>query len=248
MFYRFVGNERRAVDLEDIHSGSCFLVGGSPILENKKQWEVLERSGAVTMAMNNVATLFKPTYWIGADKPEYYSKSIIYNSAYLHFAYLSRCICEIDGRQWKNYGNVIFLGSSESIKASNFFKPNAHFVWWRNVFLLAIQVLYHLGFRKIYTLGCSFNISKEQQYSFDTELTNEQINYNITTYEMVMGQLKSIIPYFEKNDFQIISCTSNSRLNDIFEYISFENAGSEIIRKIPNHDAINIIHPVKKNT
>lgn len=244
MFYRFVDDERRAVDLENIHSGSCILVGGAPDLENPDQWKMLQQLGITTMAMNNVATNFKPTYWVGADKSDNYSKSIIHDPSYLHFGYLSRCTSVSDGKPWKDYRNTIFLGSSEHIKASEFFDPLKHFVWWRNVFLLAIQVLYHLGFKKIYLLGCSFNISSEEQYSFETRLTAEQIDYNKNTYNMVLGQLKDIMPYFERHNFELISCTEESKLNNVIDYMKFEDVIKIMKDEIPKHDSINVDHPL----
>ncbi len=246
MFYRFVGEERRAVDLEGIHSDSCILVGGSPHLENIGQWRVLETQGVVTMAMNNVAMNFKPTYWIGADKPENYSKSILYDSSFLHFAYLSRCCEEVDGRHWKNFSNVMFMGSSPHITANQFFGPLVHFVWWKNVFLLALQSLYHLGFRKVYVLGSTFKISEEGQYSFASGLTTEQIEYNKRTYKMVLGQLASIVPHFERAGFELFSCTSDSELNEDFNFIPFTEVIEKFRSKIPEHNAIDVIHPISK--
>ena len=243
MFYRFVNKVRKAVDLENFHSGSCFLVGGNPQIECPDQWELLQKSGIMTMAMNNVAVKFKPTFWIGADKPINYSKSILYDSSFLHFAYLSRCTEKIEDKVWWDLDNTLFIGSSADIKAKNFFKPLNHFVWWQNVFMIAIQILYHLGFRTVYTVGCKFEIYQQGQYSYGNFLTPEQVNYNKKTYRMVLGQLNGIIPHFEEAGFELVNCTMNSVLSGI-KFMNFKDAIDLELSKIPEHDAKNVNHPV----
>jgi len=248
MFYRFIGDRRKAIDLENFYSGSsCFLVGGSPNLDCDNQFELLQQQGIVTMAMNNVATKFKPTFWIGADKPANYSKSILYDNSYLHFAYLSRCGELIDGIRWQDFKNVLFLGSRPDIKAPSFFKPIRYFVWWHNIFLVALQVLYHLGFEKVYTVGCSFKIDYERQYSYKSRLKKEQIEYNQKTYDMVIKQLNEVMKFSNGVNFELISCTRKSKLNEICDYEKFGDILEEMKRKIPEHNTIDIKHPLNQS-
>jgi len=246
MFYRYVGDRRLAVDLEGVYSGSCFLVGGAPQIECENQWQLLEKAGVVSMAMNNVALKFKPTFWIGADKPSNYSKSILYDPSFLHFAYLSRCSELIDDKKWWNFPATFFMaGREKEIKNDTFFKPVKYFVWWKNVFMVAIHVLYYLGFRTVYTVGCKFEIYNGSQYSYGNNLTKEQVDYNRKTYRMVLGQLNGIVPYFKEAGFSLINCTMNSVLSGI-SFMNFEDAIKEELNKIPKANLEEVEHPLKQ--
>lgn len=245
MFYRFIGERRKAIDLENFYSGSsCFIVGGSPNLDCDNQFELLQQLGIVTMAMNNVATKFKPTFWIGADKPANYSKSILYDNSYLHFSYLSRGQELIDEIKWQDFKNVLFLGSRPDLKAPSFFKPVKYFVWWHNIFLVAIQVLYHLGFEKVYAIGCEFKADNENQYSFESKLNEKKIEYNQGTYDMVIKQLVEVMKFSNDVNFELISCTKKSKLNEICEYEKFEDVLKKMKDRIPEHNTVDIRHPL----
>ena len=127
MFYRFVGNRRKAIDLYDLyHGGTCFLVGGSPDIE----WlsSSITDTGIVTMAMNNVAALFKPTLWIGADVPDNYSTSILVDPSYMKFTYISRCNHRIMDKYWKDIPNTMFFGSRD-MTHREFFHRGRDFIW-----------------------------------------------------------------------------------------------------------------------
>lgn len=241
MYYRFVNGRRVAVDLDDIQSGAAFLVGGSPSLESV-DLGLLQRPGIVSAAMNNVAAFFRPTYWIGADSAGKYSKSILMDPSFMKFCYLSKENDVIGDKMWQDMPNTIFLSTSEC-KPSRFFYKSRDFIWWRNVFLLALQVLYRLGFRTVYCVGCSFFID-DKPYFYETGLSDNEIEYNKRTYTMVLGQLTNILPFAKDTGFKIISCTKNSKLNDIVEHMAFEHAIDITSATLPAHDTVNVDHPL----
>ena len=84
MFFRYYRDGRRkAVDLDDLYQDqSLFILGGSPTLE-EENLELLRQRGILTLGINNVAAkTFKPTFWVGGDRPECYAKNILLDAPY----------------------------------------------------------------------------------------------------------------------------------------------------------------------
>ena len=240
------------VDLDGSFSNApaCFLVGGSPKL-NEVDLEAFNYPGVLSMAMNNVATKFKPTMWLGADKAQGYSPSILLDPTFMKFTYISRVDCKVNDAEWKDLPNTYFIGSDDKMRADRFFEPHRDFIWWKNVFMLSLQVLYRLGFRKVFTVGCEFRINQKYQYAYDTAMSDKQINYNQRTYSMVVDQLKSIQPHAKKVGFEVISCTPDSKINDFVPYLDFDKAIKYVTEQIPTHDTGTSSHPLvytKDNT
>jgi hypothetical protein len=240
MFYRYVGQRRKAIDLDGIFDGSCFLIGGAPSLSAVKDKFI--GKPIVKMAMNNAATVVRPDLWVGADIPSNYSSSVILDPAPMKFTYISRRDDVINDIPWKNIPNTYFVSSSQ-IKECSFFLNGRDFVWLKNVFTLALQILYRLGFNKVYTIGCAFKINKDSQYSYDTKLNDEQIKYTLNTYNSVMNQLAEILRNTPQG-FELISCTPDSRLNDLVKYVSIDDAIKEAVSHIPTPNTIDCKHPV----
>ena len=244
MFFRFIGPRRKAIDLDNIYSGSCFLAGGGLTDEEARK---LENPNIVTMAMNNTAAMFTPTLWAGADKPEHYSTSILKNPSIMKFTYITRSRRIVEDTPWKNLPNTMFITGIGTYKPNAFFARGRDFLWWRNVFMMSLQILHRLGFNRVYTVGCGFNISKESQYGFESDLTPEQIKYNQRTYSMVINQVKEVLQHAPDAHFEVVSCTPNSRLHDSVRYQELDSALEEEVAKVPEHSTVDCLHPVPRN-
>ena len=240
MFYRFVGLRRKAIDLDSLYSGACFLMGGSPCLNEVK--DELDKAPVVKVAMNNTGTIVRPTIWIGADKAENYSPSILADPTIMKFAVISRRDCEVDGKPWRSLPNTFFV-STKQMKPKEFFVPSRDFAWDKNVFTMALQLVYRLGFREVYTVGCSFKITKDAQYCYDTKLNENQVQYTQNTYNSALRQLRGLLPVAEKHDFRIFSSTPDSALNDLVDYVPLERAIAKVASAIPPHDTTSCKHP-----
>ena len=242
MFFRFKGGRRKAIDLDNTFNGSCFLVGGGSQLKEAK--EKLNDSRIVTMAMNNSGTQISPNLWVGADKAEYYSESILMNPGVMKFAYITRSGGDVHGTPWKLLPNTYFITGLSNYVEKAFFHRGRDFVWWKNVFLIAVQILHRLGFRRVYTVGCGFNISPDKIYGYKTDLTKDQVAYNQRTYDMVVGQINGVLPYAADTHFELISCTPDSKLNGIIPYMELDQALEEETKKIPEHRTTGLQHPL----
>jgi hypothetical protein len=242
LLFRWVGQRRKIVDLKDIcKDESIFLLGGHPSLKDENL-DLFKKYGITTMAMNNTATIVKPDYWVCADPPNCYSKSLEKDPSITKFARLNYTNNLIEGKMWKDYPSTYFYGSTDHIKFHDFLDDHRQCAWWKNIFVIALQLCYHMGFRKIYTVGCSFNINKDQQYAYKTNLDDGQIKYNVATYNMVIDQIKQCVPHMKKKELEIISCTPNSKLDDLFPSMSLDSAIETVLKNYPDHDTISSKH------
>lgn len=241
MFYRFVGLRRKAIDLDNLYQGACVLVGGGP--HHIEVLDQLKDDRLLTLALNNTAVSFRPTMWIGLDGADNYSKSILKNPTIMKFTKLSRMGCLIDGSKWRTMPNTYFFPDRTESNMKGFFMRGKYLGWWKSGFTGALQLLYRLGFNTVYTVGCGFKISATDQYGFPSNLTDEQVAYNQRTYDMTLRQMRELQPMAIEANFQLISCTPDSALNDIVPYRPFDEVFNEMVSRVPAHDSVNVTHP-----
>ena len=235
MLYRYTQSQLRIpTDLYGIFENqSCFLAGGAPSLKDEKV-ELLGQPGINVMAMNNTASLVPCNLWIGCDKPPCYCTRIIKDPRIMKFGVISRRDWQIDGVKWKHYPNTYFMATTDKyFGTDNFLNMHRDYVWWKNTFYIAIQLLYRLGFRKIYLVGCSFAITKDSQYSYNTKLTEGMVSWNQKTYNTCANNMKKLKNTFKQYGVDIVSATPNSPLNDIYRHISFDQAVEEVLKDFP---------------
>lgn len=229
IFYRYINELRKTVDIDGLYGGPLFLCGGHPSLKDKKL-KMLGARGITSMAMNNTGTLFKPDMWVGADDPNCYSKSILSDPSILKFAMLKYS-------NKMNHQNTLFYNVEIDFDYKRI-QGNKLF-WWRNIFMISLQLGIILGFDRIYLCGTGFSIDKKSRYAYKTNLNDEQVNYSQRTYNMALDQFKKSLPFI---DTEIISCTEDSPINDYIEFVEFEKAIRSEASNIPNHDTVNVKH------
>lgn len=237
MYYRYTKSGLRIpVDLDGLYDGGAiFIAGGAPSLGEELNLHRLAQSGLNVLALNNTATLLESSnnLWLGGDKPRCYSKRILKDPRMLKFAVISRKNEEIDGTVWRDMPSTLFFGTCDKFNEQNFLMPHRDFVWWKNTFYIALQLVYRLGFRKVYLVGCSFRISSEKQYSYDAKLTGPETEWNQRVYEKTVGKMKRLKPAFEAGGLEVISATPDSLLNDDFETIAFDDAIDDALENFP---------------
>jgi len=213
-----------------IFNGACFLVGSGYQLQDVK--ERLNDPRIVTMAMNNSATQFTPNLWIGADTPEHYSHSILFNPTIMKFVYLLHANNVVGGRPTRELANVHFMARADAT-AKDFFAERKTFGWWRNVQVVAMEVLRYLGFSRIYFVGTGLSIKDDKPYAYDSDLAEDEIQYNRLTYSSVVEQTRTIHAAASAHGLDLISCTPDSKLNDFMPYMTFEAALETETAKVP---------------
>lgn len=222
MFYRYTpAGARIAVDLEGFYQGqTLFLLGGNPKLLNALH--LLTLPGVITLAMNNVPAIFhRPTLWIGADKPACFSSRFLARPETLKFTMLSRRDEVIDdGRRVRELPSLLFFGASEGATYETFLASRRDLTWWKSTFMLALQLAYRLGFRRVYLVGCAFDMDHKpgKQYAWQTALTQDQVRYSQQTYKRDLERLAQLKPHFDQAGFSVVSATQGSAANRVLGY------------------------------
>jgi len=229
-------------DLDNLYSGSCFIAGGNPCLLNK-DLSILRQSGIMVMSINNTASVVPSDIWIGGDKSGCYSNKILRDPKIMKFAVISRKDCLVDSVEWKYLPNTYFFGTTNKFNTKNFLSSNRDLAWWKNTFFMAIQLAYRLGFRRVYLIGCKFGIDKDKQYSYSTGLTTGQITSNQRLYNQAIEKMKELKPHFEQSGFEVISSTQDSPLNEIYQFVPFNDAVKSVLRDFPDdYDTDKCVH------
>ena len=105
----------------------------------------------------------------------------------------------------------------------------------RSVMLPAIRILYSLGFRNIFLLGCDFNMKTDRPYSFEESVGDEYVSANMSTYMKLSQWFTELKPHFDKMGLQIFNCNKNSNLN-VFPFVDFDEAFGAVTSMIPSPD------------
>lgn len=246
MFYRFTQHGARIpVDLDGLYEGeTLFVLGGSPLL-NTLPLALLKQDGLITLGVNNVPCVFKPSLWISADGPRCFSSHIHALPEVLKFTPISRRDNEVGGRRLSQFPSYFFFGTRESFTAANFLDPHSDFAWWRSVFPLALQLAWRLGFRRVFLVGCGFVMSKDpgQQYAWPTCLTPDQVDYSQQTYSKDLVRLKNLLPTFEQRGFEVVSSTPGSAANGLLPFVPLEEAVQRALaNRLPLTDTAALPH------
>lgn len=252
MFFRYEGTRRKAVDLRNLYHGcTCFLAGSGPQL--KEVASDLATRRIVIAAMNNAAAVVRPNICVMADEARNYSNGILLDPSIMKFNYLnlrnpSRVESEIPGTGllMKNLPNMFFVRGNANTKARAFFLRGSEFVWWKNVFTLSVQILHHLGFKKVVLVGCGFNITMGQKYAYESDMDKARVAYSQRTYDTQFRQVKSLMPIMKKVGFELVSATPDSKLNALIPYVKLEEALKEAEEQIPEHNTVSLGHPLDR--
>lgn len=237
MFYRYnAGGGRIPCDLDGAYEGqSIFIAGGAPSLAEEPNLHRLAEPGINVLAMNNTAATLGNAinFWLGGDKPLCYSDRILKDPRILKFAVISRKNLPVNGTVWRKLPSTFFFGTSDKFNVNNFLMPHRDFVWWKNTFYIALQIVHRLGFRKIYLVGCGFKVDEEKQYSYDFELTGPEREWNERVYNNTVTKMKVLKPSFDKAGFEVISATPDSLLNDDYPTMTFDEAVEDALKDFP---------------
>ncbi len=246
------------VFLGDMYRGhSAFLIAGGPSL-NSHDLAQLDQRGILTCAVNNAAAVYRPRLWVSVDDPGNFVDAIWQDPGILKFVPLCHMEKhfmvrnEVDElvpsqdavgdlpavfgfrrneqfreEQWLyedtfNWGNHSQKHDSDGNKGS------------RSVMYVAIRLLFYLGIRRLFMIGCDFRMEHGgQNYAFSQDRTRNSVRGNNDSYRILNQRLERLRPYFEREGFQIINCTPNSGLT-VFPYLPFEAAIDEARAHMPS--------------
>jgi hypothetical protein len=94
----------------------------------------------------------------------------------------------------------------------------------RSVMLPAIRLLFYLGIRTIFLLGCDFHMEYgKTNYHFEQDRSKSSVSGNNGTYRLLEKRFKELMPYFSQHNLQIFNCNTQSNL-DVFPKVSYRDA------------------------
>ena len=240
----FFTREGAEVNLTGQYKGtSIFFICNGPSFVTLNK-DLLSLPGVMTFGINNGPRTFRPDFWTSVDEPERFLKSIWLDPKIIKFVTMTQYDRVIfDNERWqmtnKKVGecpNVVGYRRNEKFNPARFLEET-HLNWGcdkdngggRSVMLPALRIMYILGFRKVYLLGCDMKMSETYTYHFDEQRSKGAINGNNNTYDRLKEEyLSQLKPYFDKAGFQVFNCNPDSNLK-VFPFIKFEDAIKEAI-------------------
>jgi hypothetical protein len=216
---------------------SAFLVLGGPSLL-RVDYKRLSCPGVLTLGVNNSVRTVRPTLWTSVDDPANFVKSVWLDPKIMKFVPITHSEKTIfDNVSWKmtdilvgECPNVWFYKRNERFNAKQFLFEDT-FNWGdhselggaRSVMLVAIRLLFYLGVRTVYLVGCDFNMSDSVKYHFSQDRSDGSIRNNNRTYEVLIKRFMALKPIFVKNKFNIFNCSPGSALK-VFPFLDFDEA------------------------
>lgn len=216
--------------------------------------DLLNHPGFVTMATNNAPKTFRTNLWTMVDDPGNFIKSIWLDPKITKFVPFDHSEKKIfDNEAWTEMDivtgecpNVLYYRRNEHFSPDQWLNEGT-FNWGehsdsldelgnkggRSVMLVAIKLLYYLGIRKIFLLGCDFKMDDNTKYHFDQDRSPSSQRGNNSTYNILKARFEALVPHFEKVGLKVFNCNPDSGLK-VFPHIPFDEAITIATAEMPN--------------
>ncbi len=165
-FYRIHTDRTETVhSFENIYSGpvesSCWLLGGGPSL-NESDLQAISQSPIPVMTINLAGShLIRPQFWTSYDPSARFHRSIYLDPGIMKLVHRRRSMDIVPDSTYKvcDCPNTFFFDRDQDRGFADFLSPsNEGVVDWADSMVQSIDLLYQLGFRKIYLAGCEMKI------------------------------------------------------------------------------------------
>lgn len=248
-----ITTDNNRINLKNIYkNSSAFLILSGPsfktILDSREKIQLgtkdffykdaLKYPGFLTMGVNNSVKSFRPNLWTSVDDPSRFIKSIWLDPKIQKFVPYENMNKNIfDNVAWKETNtpisdcpNVFGIERNDRFNAATFLIEDT-FNWGdhkdhggcRSVMLIAIKLLYYLGIKEIYLLGCDFKMDNDNKYHFNQDRSKQAINNNNKTYQKMIERFELLKPLLKKVGLNIYNCNSESQLKT-FPFLSLNQA------------------------
>ncbi len=245
------------VFLGDIYRGStAFLICGGPSLKCH-DLSLLRQRGVLTCAVNNAATIHRPQLWLSADDPGSFSDAIWRDPGILKFTPL----CNMEKTFHVRNEHGLLSSSSEKVgempgvfgfrrneifQADTWLYENS-FNWGnhgnqvddygqkgsRSIMYIALRLLFYLGVRRLYLVGCDFKMEYgKQNYAFPQDRSAGSVKGNNSSYQIMKERFAHLLPHFQREGYEIFNCTPDSGLK-VFPHVPFEDAVNDALSRQP---------------
>jgi hypothetical protein len=218
----------------------AILVGGGPSL-NSIDVSQLTGPGKTVFGLNTTYPAVRPDIWIGMDDPKCYNRKVFYEPfpKIMRGNYYDR---DCDGVPLLDLPNIYFASIEEfQHKGDIFYKigPDTEkFIWDKNVFVTALNLILYMGYRKIYLAGVDFSIFEGDYFHNNIKLSPKYKRWNQNLYEHLYKYTEWFASTGEMCGIEVASISPGSKINNFLPYISLE----ELNRSIKLPDTNTIIH------
>lgn len=227
---------------------SCFVTLSGPSLKTINL-DLLKQPGIITYGVNNSPKVIRPNLWSCVDDPEKFMISVWRDPTITKIIpYWKHKKKVFDNTKWEyseklagDYPNVVYYHRNEHFVPEIFLSEPT--INWgnhkkyggrRSVLMAVVKICYVLGFKKVFLLGCDFNMEiGKQNYAFDQDRSKGSVNCNNSTYQAMIERFRILRPSFEKENFFVFNCNKDSKL-DVFPYVPFNDAIEIALKDFPD--------------
>ena len=190
------------------------LCGTGPSLWNVDPQQLRNKNKSI-FGLNNSFNLIEPDFWMGVDEPSAFKSSLAQSECIKFFSWNHR-----KNKKIKKAKNAYFYKLYGVEKVSNgefssdvcFSGPYISFLFEGYTFSMALQMIYWLGFRKVFLLGCDFGgdskLSKLSTNAYKEAGQQENLTKALDFLKVTSNS----------GGLDIISCTENSPINEFLAY------------------------------
>ena len=187
---------------------------------------MLQMGGVMSMAVNNAATVVSTNLWCGGDNPACYAPEIFENAALTKLAPLPMAETTVNGKQYFQYPNLFFYVPEKDVPWHRFLEKSPSVPWYHNTLFSSIHIAYMLGFRRIYLVGCDFGF-KSEVYAYQTQLSEEEKDWNRRLYKYQAEELIGLKPLFDQGGLEIVEVATRSHLGGTYRRVWMSDAVKE---------------------
>ena len=200
------------IDLSGLYTGPAFLLCPGPSLASTPL-DLLRKPGLATMTLNRAAYVFRGTFHIAADSPGHTPESVWRDPNIIKFLPRGRA-----PRDWPRHPGVVFYrvakkGEYGDLLVGEQIPMGFPTTGGRATLPMAIGVLYRLGFRKVYLLGCDFHMGEHEPYCVPKARTAEQAAGSNRLFNAMNRWFRDLSPLFADAGLTVLNATPGSRLN-----------------------------------
>lgn len=223
---------KKPANLKDVYKNAgCFFIGSGPSLDNI-DLNLLKERGILSFAVNNVGAYkdIRPNFWCSADTTSKFHSVIWDDPGIIKFVRNSP----------GEYPNLYTFQVNEDFNVKTFFEePTVSFgnhtelideyknKGGRSVMYCSLRIMHYLGVRRVYLLGCDFNMQEKRPYVFDQQKWSGGCKTNNQAYEIMNERFFHLNKRAKELNYHIYNCTENSKLTafekkDYYEAIKRE--------------------------
>ena len=229
------------ISLKDLYQGaSIFFIGGGPSIL-KQDLTFLSDRGICSFAVNNVAAkTIHPNFWCCIDNPPHFHANIWNDPTICKFSpymyskqiYYDELLDKF--KLIRDQPNVYFYTNKMGFDHTTYLlepvvcfgnikgaKDSVGERGCRSVMLAALKLIYYLGFRRVFLLGCDFAMAHDRRkkntavgktYSFPQYKHPSGVLTNNYAYRILNKRFVTLAPLFQQANFEVFNCTPNSNL------------------------------------